>query len=487
MLVSDLIRGLPIELTSGEDVDVQGLSFDSRRVAAGDLFAVFVGENFDARLFVPDAIERGAIAILSPTPSPEGHAGPWLVSDEPRSVVGPLAARLYGHPDRELIMAGVTGTNGKSTIIALLSSILDAAGKPCSRIGTLGYSFEAETEAAPRTTPEAPDLFRMLREMRDRGAAAAALEVSSHALAQGRVEGLELDLAIFTNLTRDHLDFHTDLEDYFQTKTRIFDHLKSGGTGIVHVGDPYGERLAAERPELLTYGAEGAVRVVESRLDTDGIWARIETPVGTIEIESRLIGAYNLENCLAAVAAGVALDLTPEQIAQGIAACPTVDGRMERVGEAKVPVFVDFAHTDAALRAALASLREVAAGEVILVFGCGGDRDQGKRALMGEVAGELADLVIVTSDNPRSEDPLAIISAVEEGILRSGNERYRIVPDRREAIRRAVERGGEGAVVLIAGKGHEEYQIIGDQRIPFSDREEILQALEEHHGAGKNA
>jgi len=483
MLVSELIRGLPIE-RSGDDVDIQGVSFDSRRVERGDLFAAFVGERFDARKFVPDAISKGAIAVLAPTPSPAEHTGPWLVAAEPRAVVGALASRVYGHPDREMLMAGVTGTNGKSTIIELISSILQSAGKPCGRIGTLGYRF-IDSLPAPRTTPEAPDLFRMLREMRDRGAAAVAMEVSSHAIAQGRVDGLSLDVALFTNLTRDHLDFHGDLEEYFRTKTRIFDSLKDGARGVVHIGDPYGARLAAENEELLTYGVGGDVYAYDATVGLDGIRAKIVTPRGDVEIESPLVGAYNLENIVAAVAAGFALDLSDDEIAAGVASCPVVRGRMERV-EGDVPVFVDFAHTDAALRAALTSARELSEREVILVFGCGGDRDPGKRELMGQVAGELADFVILTSDNPRSEDPLAIIAAVEKGIQRSGNDRYRIVPDRREAIRRAVERGGEDRLVLVAGKGHEEVQIIGDERIPFSDREEIIRALEGRNGAGSD-
>ena len=334
-------------------------------------------------------------------------------------------------------------------------------------------------------TPEATDLFRTLRRMRDAGARAVAMEVSSHALELGRVRGLGFDLALFTNLSRDHFDFHAGFEAYYEAKRSLFAQLRESGVAVVNVGDPYGRRLAAELSRVVTYGPGGDVSCEDAELDRHGIRARLATPRGPLRITSRLLGSYNLENLMAAAAAGEALGLPHATIAEGLAARGPLPGRMEPVDAGQpFPALVDFAHTDAALEAAIRSLRELSGDRVIVVFGCGGDRDPGKRALMGRVAGELADLAIATSDNPRGEDPMAILSAVEEGLRQSGNRDYRLLPDRREAIRQAVAKAGPGWAVLVAGKGHEEVQIVGDRRLPFSDRAELRQALEERFGAG---
>jgi UDP-N-acetylmuramoyl-L-alanyl-D-glutamate--2,6-diaminopimelate ligase len=385
-------------------------------------------------------------------------------------------------------MVGVTGTNGKSTVSLLLLEILEAAGQSTGFIGTLGYRFRERRFRGLRTTPEAPDLYRTLRQMRDAAATAVTAEISSHALANGRVEGVAFDLAVFTNLTRDHFDFHDGFEDYFAAKRRLFEQLKPGGRAAVNVDDPYGRRLAQELPDALTFGRAGQVRAGEIELDMAGLRGSIDTPRGCIEFASPLLGGYNLQNVLAAVAGAEALELPQEAVVAGLAARGPVPGRMESIDCGQpFPVVVDFAHTDAALEAALRSLKQYSERKVLLVFGCGGDRDPGKRGLMGKVAGELADLAIITSDNPRREDPLAIIAAVEEGMKESGNPNYRIVPDRREAIRRAISRAGPSWAVLVAGKAHEEVQIVGDQELPFSDREEVVQALEECLGAGSSS
>jgi UDP-N-acetylmuramoyl-L-alanyl-D-glutamate--2,6-diaminopimelate ligase len=408
---------------------------------------------------------------------------PWALVADPRAGLAALAARAHGHPDRELVMAGVTGTNGKTTVTLLIAAMLDAAGLPAGFLGTLGYRFGERRFGGGHTTPESSDLFRTLRAMCAAGARAAALEVSSHALAMQRVAGAAFDVAVFTNLTRDHLDYHQDMDAYFAAKLQLFAQLKAGARPAVNVDDPYGRRLAAELPAALTFGAGGDVQANEVRLSVGGIAARLDTPRGALAIESPLLGRYNLDNLLAAVAAGEALELPHQAMARGIAGRRPIPGRMERVDRGQpFPVFVDYAHTDAALAAALASVREVAGGKVAVVFGCGGERDPGKRSLMGRTAGELADLPIVTSDNPRGEDPLAIIAAVEEGVKASGNRRYRLVPDRREAIRAAVAAAGPGWAVLVAGKGHEREQIVGDRKLPFSDVEEIGRALEERFG-----
>lgn len=491
MRLSELIHGLGVEVAGGEgDPEITGVAHDSRTVEPGDLFVATVGQRFDGRAFVRDAVARGAVAIAGPAPEDGSPAGagaedtPWVVANDPRSLLGPLAARAYGHPDRELVLAGVTGTNGKSTVATLLTAILDAAGLPAGFIGTLGYRFGGRTFPGGHTTPEASDLFRTLRRMRDAGARAVAMEISSHALDMGRVQGLELDAAVFTNLSRDHLDYHPDMESYFQSKRRIFGLLKSGARPAVNLDDPWGRRLAAELPGVLTFGAGGDVEALEVTLDAAGIRGAIRTPRGELRIASPLLGRYNLANLLAAAAGAETLELPHAAVEQAFAAQRPVPGRMEPVDRGQpFAVFVDYAHTDAALEAALRSAREMEGIEkVAVVFGCGGDRDAGKRPLMGRVSGELADLPVATSDNPRSEDPLAILGAVEEGLKASGNRGYRIVPDRREAIRQALAAAGPGWAVLVAGKGHEREQIIGDRKLPFSDFDEIEKALEERFG-----
>ncbi len=466
------------------DLEVTGVAHDSRAVEPGDLFVALVGQRFDGRAFAPTAVERGAVAVAGPGEPPAGFPAPWVSVEDPRALLGPVAGRVYGHPDRELVLAGVTGTNGKSTVATLITAVLEAAGRPAGFIGTLGYRFRDRTFPGGHTTPEASDLFRTLRRMREAGAEAVAMEVSSHALDMGRVAGVSFDAAVFTNLTRDHLDYHRDMDEYFAAKRRLFDHLKPGARPAVNLDDPYGRRLAGEISGALTFGEGGDVQARGVALTTSGIRGVLVTPRGEVEIASPLLGRYNLSNLLAAAAAAEALGLPHAAMARAFAAQRPVPGRLEPIDRGQpFPVYVDYAHTDAALEAALRSVREVAGGKVAVVFGCGGDRDRGKRPLMGRIAGELADLPIITSDNPRSEDPHAILAAVEEGLKASGNPGYKLVPDRREAIRLAIDSAGPGWAVLVAGKGHEREQVIGDRRLPFSDIEEIRLALEERFGS----
>jgi UDP-N-acetylmuramoyl-L-alanyl-D-glutamate--2,6-diaminopimelate ligase len=468
--------------TAGVDPEVTGVTHDSRRVAAGDLYVALPGQRFDGWDFAAAAVAAGAVAVAGAPPrqgAPVGLGVPWVEVAQPRTALAALAARAYGHPERELVLAGVTGTNGKTTVALLVTAILEAAGVAAGFIGTVGAHFHERRFAGGHTTPEASDFYRMLRDMRAAGARAVSMEVSSHALAMERVGGASFDVAIFTNLTRDHLDFHLGMEDYFAAKRRLFSQLKPGGRAVIHLDDPYGRRLAAEIPGALTFGREGDVRPLAVTLGARGTEATFATPRGELVLTSPLVGRYNLENLLAAVAAAEALTLPHAAVAAAVAARRPIPGRMEPVDRGQpFAVFVDYAHTDAALGAALKAVREVAAGKVAVVFGCGGDRDPGKRALMGRIAGELADLPIVTSDNPRGEDPLAIIAAVEEGVKASGNSSYRLLPDRREAIRAALAAAGPGWAVLVAGKGHEREQIVGDRKLPFSDIDEIGLALE---------
>jgi UDP-N-acetylmuramoyl-L-alanyl-D-glutamate--2,6-diaminopimelate ligase len=484
MRLSELVRGLPVAGDPGSDPEVTGIAHDSRAVEPGDAFVALVGQRFDGRAFAATAVEKGAVAVIGPASEIRLDV-PWLVTDDPRALLGPLAARAYGHPDRELILAGVTGTNGKSTVATLITAIFEAAGRPAGFLGTLGYRFQDRTYAGGHTTPEASDLFRILRKMRDDGAEAVAMEVSSHALAMGRVGGASFDAAVFTNLTRDHLDYHRDMEDYFAAKRKLFSMLKPGRRPAVNMDDSYGRRLAAELPDALTFGEGGDVSARDVELSTSGVRGVLMTPRGELPFTSPLLGRYNLSNLLAAAAAAETLELPHAAVAMAFAAQRPVPGRMEPVDRGQpFAVYVDYAHTDAALDAALRSVREMVDVEkVAVVFGCGGDRDPGKRPMMGKVAGELADLVIATSDNPRSEDPLAILAAVEDGLKASGNPGYRLVPDRREAIRQAIESAGPGWAVVVAGKGHEREQILGDRKLPFSDLEEIGKALEERFGS----
>jgi UDP-N-acetylmuramoyl-L-alanyl-D-glutamate--2,6-diaminopimelate ligase len=487
MRLSDLLALTPGGAGPADpaDPDITGVAHDSRAVEPGDLFVALVGQRFDGRAFAPAAVEKGAVAVAGPGEPPAGLPVPWVTVENPRALLGPVAARVYGHPDRELVLAGVTGTNGKSTVATLITAVLEAAGRPAGLIGTLGYRFRDRAFPRGHTTPEASDLFRTLRRMREAGAEAVAMEVSSHALDMGRVAGVSFDAAVFTNLTRDHLDYHRDMDAYFAAKRRLFEHLKPGARAAVNLDDPYGRRLAEEIPGALTFGEGGDVQDVDVALTTSGIRAVLVTPRGELEITSPLLGRYNLSNLLAAAAAAETLALPHAAVASAFAAQRPVPGRLEPIDRGQpFPVYVDYAHTDAALEAALRSVREVVGGgKVAVVFGCGGDRDRGKRPLMGRVAGELADLPIITSDNPRSEDPHAILAAVEEGLKASGNPGYKLVPDRREAIRLAIDSAGPGWAVLVAGKGHEREQIIGDKRLPFSDIEEIGRALEERFGS----
>jgi UDP-N-acetylmuramoyl-L-alanyl-D-glutamate--2,6-diaminopimelate ligase len=495
MQLHELVRELPVRRLPAENPEITGISHDSRRVGAGDLFVAIVGERIDGRAYSAQAVERGAVAVLGQGAPPPALEAPWVEAEDPRRLLGPMAARLYGKPHEDLLMVGITGTNGKSTVTAVLERVLAASRRPTGAIGTLGYHaagrvFDPRPSPTARhmTTPEASDFFRTLAEMRQGGAEAVVMEVSSHALALGRVVGARFDVAVLTNVTRDHLDFHRDLEEYFETKCRLFDQLKPGGKAVVHVGDDFGRRLAKCRRdaglETTTFGAEGAdVAAVAEDLGLDGIHARVTTPRGEIELTSALLGRFNLENLVAVTAVAEALAIDHQVTAETIARIAPLSGRLQPVDAGQsFPALIDFAHTPAALEALLTSFREISGRKIALVFGCGGDRDPGKRTGMGEIAGRLADLPVLTSDNPRSEEPLAIIAAVEKGLMASGNDAYHKVPDRREAIRRAVAMAHVAPrewAVLVAGKGHEQVQVIGDRVLPFSDRDEIAAAVAE--------
>ena len=479
MTLVDLLAVLPeAELTGpSRKGEILRVTHDSRRVAPGDVFVAIRGEKADGYAHAAEAVARGAGAVVSDRPAPPeiGAAVPWVRVPVPRRALALLAARLAGNPAEKLVLAGVTGTNGKTTTTSLLEALLARRYGKAGFLGTVGYRTGRREVAADRTTPDATVVQGLLAEMVAAGLPAAAVEVSSHALALDRLEGCRFDVAVFTNLTREHLDFHANMESYYTAKKHLFDLRKPGAAAITNADDPFGARLAGEvAPPAVTYSASGgaaAVRAEAARCDLSGTSLDVVHAAGRFRVASPLLGRFNVENLLAASAAGLALGMTPEDIAAGCAAVTRVPGRLERV-EAGQPyaILVDYAHTEDALKRLLLAVRELSDKKILLVFGCGGDRDRGKRAPMGKVAGSLAHIAIATSDNPRSESPEAILSEIEAGLTASGATKYLKIADRREAIRQAIELANPGMVVVIAGKGHETTQVIGDREYPFDDR-----------------
>jgi UDP-N-acetylmuramoyl-L-alanyl-D-glutamate--2,6-diaminopimelate ligase len=478
----------PVMAPDAQSVRVSGIAYDSRRAGAGAIFVALRGQQADGAAFAPQAIARGAVLVVAEGPPAADAVVPWVVVKDARLALALLADRFFGHPSGDLSVVGITGTNGKTTTAYLLRSIFEAAGRPCGLLGTVTYSIRGEERDATRTTPEAPDTQAMLREMVDRGCSAAVMEVSSHALAQRRVDGTRFAAGVFTNLTRDHLDFHGDMESYAAAKRRLFELLPADAPAIVNADDPRGAGLAAGR-RALTYAVHRAADVTPAALSLTlgGLQFDATTPAGTLHLHSRLVGQPNVYNILAAAATGVALGLPPAAIEDGVAALAGVPGRFEVVshGDEEVAAVVDYAHTDDALKNLLETARKLAPRRVITVFGCGGDRDRTKRPLMGAVASRMSDVVVVTSDNPRREDPAAIINEILRGIPGGvqeerrparGSQVLRVV-DRRAAIERAIDLAEPGDLVVIAGKGHEKTQTIGERTLRFDDVDVAREAL----------
>jgi UDP-N-acetylmuramoyl-L-alanyl-D-glutamate--2,6-diaminopimelate ligase len=487
-----------VAAAGAESLDIHGVTHDSRAVKPGMLFVALRGQRADGATFAADALAKGAVAIVSDSPAPADVTAPWLTTTDARLVMAELAAAVYDHPSRELSVVGVTGTNGKTTTTYLLASVFDAAGMPCGRLGTVtvrtGPRPEDESEAS-HTTPEAPDVQRLLREMVTRGCRACAMEVSSHALVLRRADGVTFSAGIFTNLTRDHLDFHGDMAAYFAAKRRLFDLLPQGAPAIINVDDPRGAELAASVGRPVTFGVrkDADVRPEGVQLSLDGLAFQITTPAGPIAVRSPLVGWPNVYNILGVVATAVALELPKEAIEAGLAQLDRVPGRFQVVSGSTddVRVVVDYAHTDDALKNLLETARPLTHGRLITVFGCGGDRDRTKRPLMGAVAARLSDLVVLTSDNPRSEDPSRIIDDIKRGISvpsdpgapkRAGTPVI-VHVDRRIAIEQAIRASKAGDVVLIAGKGHEQTQTIGTRVLPFDDVDVARAALSQRRAA----
>jgi UDP-N-acetylmuramoyl-L-alanyl-D-glutamate--2,6-diaminopimelate ligase len=479
MKVSEILAdaGLISALPPGLDqAEAAGLDYDSRRVQAGWIFFAFPGARTDGRQFAADALKRGAVAVVSESPAPEEYADRWLQVAHGRKALAIAARNFYGKPDEKLGLTGITGTNGKTTTAFLVDSVLRAARKVTAMIGTIEYHLAGRVLPAVNTTPESLDLVRMFHHLLHDGGSHATMEVSSHALALGRVFGLRFHTAIFTNLTRDHLDFHHTMDEYFAAKQLLFT-----GAGappppfaVLNRDDEYARKLAVpESTEAFWYGlgADANVRARHISSGFQGLRFEVQSRKVRFPVESRLIGKINVYNILSACAAGISYGLEPDVIARGIAACAAVPGRFERVDEGQpFVVAVDYAHTDDALRNVISVARGLQPKRVITLFGCGGDRDRAKRPLMGKAAGEGSDFVVLTSDNPRSEDPLDIINDALVGLRRT-DTRHIVEPDRTTAIGRAIGEARPGDIVILAGKGHEPYQVLKDKTIHFDDRE----------------
>ncbi len=484
MKLSSLAQGFPHrQVGPPGDPEVRGVTHDSRRTGAGILFAALPGKKADGRAFVADAVLSGAPAALGPAPAPDGVGVPYLEVENPRLAAGLFAARLAGDPSGKLVMAGVTGTSGKTTTTLLVDEVLGGVHPKRGLFGTLVYRWgegATGTLDASRTTPEATELQPMLAALAEWGGTAATLECSSHALWLERLAGCTFDVAVFLNLTRDHLDDHGTMEAYFEEKAKLFSLLKPGGRSVVNADDAWGRKLLSRLPKerVLSFSlsaAAGADVTGEVRPSAEGISLRVVRH-GTgdvVEIASPLLGAPNAENLLAATTAALALGLDPVEIGARLGGVSNVPGRLEKVAnELGLLVLVDYAHKPAALEGVLKTTRALASsrgGALHVVFGCGGDRDRGKRPEMGRIAAELADHVVVTSDNPRSEEPSAIAAEVSAGVRAAGREAI-VVLDRRAAIARALEAAEPGDVIVLAGKGHETYQVTAGRKEPFDDR-----------------
>jgi UDP-N-acetylmuramoyl-L-alanyl-D-glutamate--2,6-diaminopimelate ligase len=486
-----------VSRTQVQSVPITAVVHDSRAISAGAVFVAIRGQRTDGTDYAAEAISRGAVAVVAEVAAPLGVSVPWLRTTDARLALAELSSRLYDHPSEKLSVVGVTGTNGKTTVTYLMSAVFDAADRPCGRIGTITFRVGNEEHDASHTTPESSEVQRLLAEMVERGCKACAMEVSSHALVLHRVALVHFSAAIFTNLTRDHLDFHGNMQQYFEAKRRLFDMLPAGAPAIVNIDDPRGAELGRTLPRVITYGVDrqADVRARSIRSSLEGLTFEADTPRGKIAIRSPLVGRPNVYNILAVVATAVGLDLPTPAIERGIASLSLVPGRFQIVSTPTddVQVVVDYAHTDDALKHVLETARSVAAARVITVFGCGGDRDRTKRPLMGAVAARLSDLVVLTSDNPRSEDPDQIIEEIKRGIVtpngsggpKRAGARLEVYTDRRTAIEYAIREARPRDLVLIAGKGHEKYQVIGRRTLPFDDVEVARAALVQRRAASR--
>lgn len=484
MRLRELLEGIEfVEIKGDLEIEVKGISCDSRKVKQGDLFVAIKGTETDGHLFLTEALQKGAVAFVVEEPPKEGGCSYVRVSNS-REALGLIASKFYGEPSKALKVVGVTGTNGKTTTTYLVEAILKAKGEKVGLIGTVTYRWDGVQLEATNTTPSSLDLQKMMKEMLETGVGYVVMEVSSHALSQKRLKGCYLDVGVFTNVTPEHLDYHGSFEDYLKAKALLFEEVlkesKQNGKdpwAIYNVDDPHVSKVVEGLGfKKLSFGQKGDISPLEHESSIDGIKAHLKTPFGEVSFSSKLVGFHNLYNIMAAIGVCLALGVDRRVIEEGIASLKGVPGRLERVSD-RPAVFVDYAHTPDALQKVLLALRPFVKGKLILVFGCGGNRDRTKRPQMGRIASELSSFAVITSDNPRKEDPWVIIEEIKKGV--KPGFPHKVIVDRKEAIFEAITQAGPEDVVLIAGKGHETYQVIGERRYPFDDREAARIALKE--------
>ncbi|MEA3363006.1 MAG: UDP-N-acetylmuramoyl-L-alanyl-D-glutamate--2,6-diaminopimelate ligase [Thermodesulfobacteriota bacterium] len=488
-----LERIQPLEILGSSEIVVTGLAYDSRQAQPGTIFFALPGVKVDGVDFIPQALKNGAVAIIAER-LPESCSTDicFVRVANARLAMAKMAAGYYGDPTLGVPVIGVTGTNGKTTTTYLLEAILKQAGLSPAVFGTVEYRFKNSCIPAERTTPESIDLMRMMADFREQGADALILEVASHALEQHRVDGIDFDLAVFTNLTPEHLDYHLDMESYFTSKRRLFSELLGDGAAVINSDDSFGRKLLRENSSWISFGlnVEADAHPQQVEVGRDGIHGIFNCTDENLVIESEMIGDFNVSNLLAAVAAAHQLGIGSDSIAKGIAAAPQVPGRVEKIkNDRGILALVDYSHGSDALEQVLKTLTKLESRWLVTVFGCGGDRDQGKRPVMGALAIRYSDLAILTSDNPRTEDPLAILEQIRAGAVNAGGqelskaeavaekEGFIVIPDRRSAIEFAAHLTQEGDLLLVTGKGHEDYQILGTKKIHFDDREELYRVL----------
>jgi UDP-N-acetylmuramoyl-L-alanyl-D-glutamate--2,6-diaminopimelate ligase len=485
--LSEVFEGVEISLPAGANkLEIRKVACDSRKIEPGSLFFALHGAKADGNTFIQDAIKRGAVAIASEEKAPGKIPSrlAWIQVREARKALAITAANFLDHPADALQLVAVTGTNGKTTTTSVVDAIIKASGAKTGLFGTIAYHTPLGDYPAPNTTPESVDLQGFFAEIREAGGEYAVLEASSHSLAMDRLWGCHFQAAVFTNLTREHMDFHKTFEDYFAAKRRLFADTGAGApeVAILNMDDEFGERLVRLAKKTVTYGLESDADITTKKfqLTFDGLNFTAQTPNGKVHVESRLVGRINVYNLLAAIGAAQALGLSNEVIENGIRDLESVSGRFQRIDMGQpFLVIVDYAHTDDALENLIRTARELnPKGRIITLFGCGGEKDRTKRPVMGEVTGRLSDLTILSSDNPRSEDPLKIISDVIVGLQKTAGK-YLIEPDREKAIGMAMDEARSGDIVLLAGKGHENYQILADRTLEFDDREVARRALRE--------
>lgn len=484
MKLNELLEPITTLDVAGEtNVEVSGIAYDSRQVKSGCLFVAVSGTRTDGIEFIPDAVSNGAVAVVSECRLDLGRGVSHIQVPSARRALAELANAFYGDLSRQMNVIGVTGTNGKTTTTYMIRNILSDGGFLPGLLGTVAYEIGERSIPASRTTPEAPDIHSMFQQMKEQGCDAVVMEVSSHAIALERVHGIDFNVGVFTNLTQDHLDFHKDMDSYFNAKANLFESLEKNHdrSAVINIDDPWGRRLVEERnPDvnLVTYGfsEQALVRASKVALDIHGTTFKVVTPWGEGKVHLKLLGRFNIHNALAALAAGGLCGVDFRRMVESLKALESVPGRLELVPNRKGrKIFVDYAHTDDALKNVLSTLREICKGRLIVVFGCGGNRDTGKRGKMGRVACELADYSIVTSDNPRQEDPAAIVGDIVAGY--GGTDQYEVELDRRKAIEAGIAMMRRKDLLLVAGKGHETYQEFDGTIVPFNDREIVREIV----------